>query len=188
MGLQIGVANRVEQVGLALSGRRFEIERRELRLFQRRHALRCVAGQHVGLASDESRKGQRRVEPDRRGEIGIPHRSCRHRDGRCAVIGGTAAIIEPEFRQLAAAGVNLNIDHAHFAARNLPRQLQPIMKTVAHPVGGKFGRQIEIERAGFPVETAELDRLDPLAVELMAQILAQALTDVGPIGGEIYGF
>ena len=62
------------------------------------------------------------------------------------------------------------------------------MESVLHPVGGKFGRQEQVERARFLVEAAELDRLDPLAVQLVAQILAQALADVRPIGGQVHRF
>ena len=64
--LQIGMADRVQQVRLALAGRGLEVERRELRL-SRPSAMRCggVAGEHVGRAGDEGGEGQRRVEPDR---------------------------------------------------------------------------------------------------------------------------
>ena len=35
----------------------------------------------------------------------------------------------------------------------------------------------------FLVDAANLDRLDPLAVQLMTEILSQSLADVGPISG-----
>lgn len=62
------------------------------------------------------------------------------------------------------------------------------METVTHPVGREFGREIEVERAAVAVQRAELDRLDPLAVQLVPEILAQALTDIGPVGSEINSF
>jgi hypothetical protein len=84
--------------------------------------------------------------------------------------------------------VDLDADVAHFAAGDLPGQRQPVMEAVAHPVGGKFGRQEQVQRAGFLAEAAELDRLDPLAVQLLAQVLAQALADVGPVCGQVQRF
>jgi hypothetical protein len=69
--------------------------------------------------------------------------------------------------------------------RDLPGQRQAVRIAVGHPVGGKFGGQIQVERAGFLAEAAQLDRTDPLVEELLSQILAQALADIGPVGGEI---
>src|SRR5690606_2886872 len=43
------------------------------------------------------------------------------------------------------------------------------------------------QRAAGLAEAAQLDRPDPLAEQLVAQILAQPLADVRPIGGEIEG-
>ncbi len=62
MGLQIGMADRVQQMRLALAGRGLEVERRELRLFDLRHALGGVESEHVGRAGDE---GRRRSAKDR---------------------------------------------------------------------------------------------------------------------------
>ena len=56
------VANCVEQVGFALTGRSLEVERRELGLFGRGHTLGCIAGEHVCLAGDEGLERQRRVK------------------------------------------------------------------------------------------------------------------------------
>src|SRR3546814_9949774 len=75
-----------------------------------------------------------------------------------------------------------------FAAGDLPGELEPVVKPVVDPVGGKFGRQEQVERARILAETAELDRPDPLTVELVPQILAQALTYVRPIGSKIHRF
>jgi hypothetical protein len=61
----VGVADGVEQVRLALAGRALEVERRELRRFERGHALRGVDREHVGRAGNEFSEGQRGVEPDR---------------------------------------------------------------------------------------------------------------------------
>ena len=182
------MADRVQQVGLALTGRRLEIERRELRLLERRHALRCVAGKDVGLAGDEGGKGQRRIEPDRGGEACIRERACGHRNHAGTIIGGTPTVIKPQVGQLPPPGVDHDVDLAHFAAGDLPCQLQPVMKPVTHPVGREFGREIEIERAALAIEAAKLDRLDPLAVQLMSQILAQPLTDIGPVSSKVHGF
>ena len=55
---------------------------------------------------------------------------------------------------------------------------------LAHPFGGEFGGEVERQRARGGVELAQLDRLDPLAVQLMAQILAQAGTDIVPVRGQ----
>jgi len=77
---------------------------------------------------------------------------------------------------------------AHFIAGDLPRQRKPVGKAVSHPVGGKFGGQEQVERAGFLAVRTELDRPDPLAVELLAQVLAQALADIRPVRGEIESF
>jgi len=75
----------------------------------------------------------------------------------------------------------------HFAAGDLPRQTQPVVEAVLYPVGRELGRQVQVERACVLAETAELNRLDPLAEQLVAQILAQPLADVSPIGGEVDG-
>jgi hypothetical protein len=77
---------------------------------------------------------------------------------------------------------------AHFGAGDLPGEAQPVGKAVGHPVGGELGRQEQVERAGLLAERAELDRLDPLAVELLAQVLAQALADVSPVRSKVEGF
>ena len=57
---------------------------------------------------------------------------------------------------------------AHVRAGDLPGQRQPVGEAVRDPIGGKFGWQVKIKRAGFLAETAQLDRLDPLREKLSA--------------------
>ena len=71
---------------------------------------------------------------------------------------------------------------------DLPGQRKPVGKPVGNPVRGKFGGQKQIESAGFLAEAARLDWLDPLAVQLLTQILAQTLADISPVGGQIERF
>ncbi len=95
---------------------------------------------------------------------------------------------ERQVGQLAAAGMDQDAHIAHFAARNLPGKRKAVRESVRHPVGRKFRRQEQFERARFLAEGAQLDRPDPLAVQLMAQVLAQALADIRPIGGQVQSF
>jgi hypothetical protein len=90
--------------------------------------------------------------------------------------------------QLAAARVDLDAHVAHFAAGDLPGEAEPVMEAVLHPVGGELRRQEQVERAGFLAEAAELDRLDPLAVKLVTEVLAQSLAYVRPVGGQVQCF
>ena len=62
------------------------------------------------------------------------------------------------------------------------------MKPVIDPIGRKFGWQEKVQCSGFLFKPADLNRLDPLAVKLMSQILAETLADVSPVSGEIYRF
>ena len=96
--------------------------------------------------------------------------------------------MQAEVGDLAAARVHLDIDVAHVAARNLPSEAQPVGEAVLDPIGAEFGRQEEVERAGFLVDPADLDRFDPLTVKLMPEILTQALADVRPVGRQVYSF
>ena len=58
MSLKEAVADGVKKVRFALTGCSLEIERRKLRLFGSRHALRGVACQHIGFAGDEGLERQ----------------------------------------------------------------------------------------------------------------------------------
>ena len=191
MGLQKAVADRVEQMRLALAGRGLEIERRELRLFRCAHALCRVEREHIGLAGDKGGEGQARVETDRAGETGVAQRvrtDCHHRRVG-PVIGRTAAIgMQPQIGDLAAARMHLDTHVAHFAAGNLPCQAQPVGKAILDPVGAEFGGQEQVERARVLIDAANLDRPDPLAVQLVAKILAEPLADIGPIRSQVYRF
>ena len=125
MRLQEGVAGGVQQVRLALAGGGLEVERAELRLLGRAHALRGIERQHIGFAGDKGGKGEARVEADRAGETGVAQRvgADRHHRGVEPVIGRTAAVrMQPQIRYLAASGMDLDADVAHFAARDLPCQ------------------------------------------------------------------
>jgi hypothetical protein len=73
------------------------------------------------------------------------------------------------------------------SAGHLPGQRKPVGKAFTHPVGGKFVRQEQIECPGFLADRAKLDRLDPLAVQLLAQIFAQTLADISPVRREVHG-
>jgi len=77
---------------------------------------------------------------------------------------------------------------AHVRASDLPCQRKPVREAILHPIGAELGRQIEIERARLLAVRARLDRLDPLAVHLLAEVLAQPLADVGPIGRQVQSF
>src|SRR5260221_1909929 len=68
---------------------------------------------------------------------------------------------------------------------DLPGERQPVGEAVAHPIGRGFRRQEQIERPGVLAEGADLNWLDPLAMQLLTEILAKALADVRPVGGEI---
>ena len=105
------------------------------------------------------------------------------------VIGGAPPIgVQVQVGDLAATGMHADADIAHFGGCDLPRERQAIRKPVLHPFRREFGGQEQVERARLAVDTADLDRLDPLAVQLMAQILAQALADIRPIRREIDSF
>ena len=189
MRLQEGMAGGVQQVRLALAGGGLEVERAELRLFGRAHALRGVERQHIGFAGDEGGEGEAGVEPDRAGETGIAQRvgADRHHRGVGPVIGRAASVrMETQIGDLAAPGMDLDADVAHFAARDLPRQAEPVGKTVLDPIGAEFGGQEQVERTAVLVDPADLDRLDPLAVELVTKILAQALADIGPVRRQVH--
>ena len=177
----------MKQVRLALPRRALEVERRELRRFQRGHALCGIDREHVGGARNEFGEGQRRIKPGNRG-IGAERRGslALHRSDRPGVVGGHSA--HPQFRHGAAARVDGDPDLAHFRTRDLPRERQPVGKPIGHPVRGKLGRQEQVERAGFLAKRADLNRLDPLAVQLRAKILFQALADIGPICRKIERF
>jgi hypothetical protein len=85
-------------------------------------------------------------------------------------------------------GMHGDADVAHIVARDLPGEREAIGEAVRHPVGGELGRQEQVQRPGLLAEAAQLDRLDPLAIELLTDILAQAVADVCPVGGKIHGF
>lgn len=105
------------------------------------------------------------------------------------VIGrATPIAMQAQIGNLAAAGVHGDAHMAHFTAGDFPREAQTVSKSILHPIGGKFRGQVQFERAGFLTQPAHLNRLDPLAVELMTQILAQPLADVGPIRRQVYCF
>ena len=189
MRLKEAVADRMQQVCLALAGGGLEVERAELRLLGRAHALRGIEGEHVRFAGDEGGEGQAGVEPNRAGETGIAKRIGADRHHRIvgAVIGRAATVrMQPQIGDLAAAGVHLDAYVAHFAARDLPREAQPIGEAILHPVRAELGRQEKVERAAVAVDPADLDRFDPLAVQLVTQILAQALADVGPVRRQVH--
>src|SRR5690606_23271996 len=61
-------------------------------------------------------------------------------------------------------------------------------KAVLHPVGREFGGQEQMERAALLAEAAYLDRPDPLAEQLVPQVLAQPLADVRPVCRKIQRF
>ena len=187
--LQIGMSNRVEQMGFALSGCRFEVKRGKLRAFGGRHSLSRVACENIRLAQNKGCESERGVEAYAGGETCIPQSvgRDRHHRGIGAVIGCPPAIrVQIEVSHLPAAGVDADVDFAHFTAGNLPRKRQTLGKTVLHPIGREFGWQIQIERAGFLINSAHLDRLDPLAVQLMTKIFAQSAADIGPVGCKVH--
>ena len=188
VGLQEGVTDGVQQVRLALAGRGLEVERAELRLFRRSHALCGVEGEDVRFAGHESGEAERCVEADAGSEALVAERigADSHHRG-IAVVGGAAAIaMQTQVGNLAAAGVNRDVHLAHFAAGDLPGQAEAVGEPVLHPVGAEFRRQEKVERACFGIDFPDLDRLDPLAVQLMTEILAQPLADVSPIGCQVY--
>ena len=88
----------------------------------------------------------------------------------------------------ATARVDGDAHLAHFRTGDLPRKAQPVGETVGHPVRGELGRQEQVQRAGFLAERSELDRLDPLRMQLRAEILLQPLADVGPVCCKIQRF
>ena len=191
MGLEEAVADGVQEVGLALAGPRLEIERAELGPFGRGHALRCVAGEDIRFARNEGGEGQHRVEPDAGGEAGIADRvgGDRHHPGIGTVIGGAAAIgVDVQIGDLAAAGMHADPHIAHVRAGDFPCQRKAIGKAILHPFGGEFGGQEQVERPRVTVDAADLDRLDPLAVQLVTEILAQALADIAPVRRKIDSF
>jgi len=160
----------------------FQIERRELRGFHRRHALRGIAGQHIGRAGDESGKGQRGVQPDRALAQGAQF--CRAHAQRIArlrqrsLAARALAIAETQALRRAAIRRDRNADIADIRTGDLPRQRETVGKAVRHPVRAELGRQEQVQRAGVGMEHAQLDRPDPLGEQLLAQVLAQALADV----------
>ena len=170
------MADRVQQMRLALPRRGLEIERRELRRFRRGHALRGIIGQHIAFARHEAGKGERGVEAcaAKLGD-GIGGAGGR---GRMIVRGSGT---DMQLGQLAAAGMDRDADIAHFAASDLPGKREPVREPVVHPVGREFGGKIKVERPRLAAEIAQLDRADPLAVQLLAQVLAQAYANVRPV-------
>ncbi len=113
----------MKQMRFALSGCRFQIERRELWLFGGGHALRCVAAEHIGLTGDKGCKGQGRIKANRRGKARLANRACRNRNsaGIMSVISRATSIAEAQFGQLTASRVHLDAYFAHFTARDFPR-------------------------------------------------------------------
>ena len=67
---------------------------------------------------------------------------------------------------------------AHVGPGDLPGEREPVRKAVRYPVRGKFRRQEQVKRTRFLAEGAELNRLDPLAVKLLTEILAKTLANV----------
>ena len=78
-------------------------------------------------------------------------------------------------------------DMADIWPRDLPGQRETVGKAVGHPIGGKFGRQEQVQIAGLVAKRAELDGFDPLVEKLLPEVLAQALANIGPVRGKIYG-
>ena len=58
MRLQECVADCVQQMRFALTGRGLEIERAELRFFRRSHTLCRIIGEDVGLTRNEGSEGE----------------------------------------------------------------------------------------------------------------------------------
>src|SRR5690554_1783645 len=66
----------------------------------------------------------------------------------------------------------------------LPCQQQALCIAVAHPVGGKFRWQNDVQFAADRIESGQGDRFDPLAKNLGTQITAQSATDHMPRIGQ----
>ncbi len=96
--------------------------------------------------------------------------------------------MQAQIGDLTASRMHLDADIAHFAAGDLPCQAQAVGKAILDPVGAEFGGQEKVERARILFDATDLDRLDPLAVKLVSQILSQALADVRPIRRQVYRF
>src|SRR5690606_28765847 len=119
-----------------------------------------------------------RQRPDAAAEAGVVRRA----------VAETVFAAELEVGDLAPPGVYGNPDVLHLAARDLPRERQPVVEPVLNPIGGELGRQEQVESAGLLAEAAQLDRANPLAVQLVSETLAQSLTDVRPVRREIQSF
>jgi len=195
MAGQIGVADCVQQVGLALARGALEVERRELRRLGRGHALCGIRRQYVAGAGYEAGEGLRGIDAGyalaKRGEcVAIKRAGQRigHAGALCGIVGGAAwaaAAAEAQFGELATPRVHQDAHMAHVRPGNLPREREPISKAVRNPVRRELGRQIQVEGSRLGAVVARLNRLDPLAVDLLTQVLAQALANVGPIGRQV---
>ena len=156
------MADGVHQMRLALPRRGLKIEWIEQRRFRRGHPLCGGQRQHIALRRHEIVKGVARVE----GTI--------LRFGKLALAGRGKLVRGPEPVDLGAIGARADGEGPDAWHHALPGQRKPVQIMIAHPFGGKVGRQQQFQRAFFLIEIPQLDGPDPLPEYLCAHIPAQS--------------
>ena len=164
-----GVADRVQQVGLAAAGAAMDEQRVEADRRRRRERPRGGRRDLVGLADDEGLEPVARIEI---GRVGI-------------ALGRRRRFLEDQQRRRARRiGGGDHADVADDRQDRLPGERQPLAEMRAHPVGHELARHDDVERAAVGLERAELGRLQPAVEGARAKIAAKSGADRFPGGFE----